>query len=829
MSKDSMDSNDSSTSEPAASSVCHVCRGLGDLSNPRGFAEKLTAAEQRYWPPFYADCEYIYIYVHHSNVVVLRASAEAGCDGCTVLYNSLKTGRHGDIDLDTTAASYPPVRGPKQPESVANTDELMDDDNQAATKFADIIRQDRAFDGMRLEHYVNGRVVLSFPCDHESGPRACSTDRSRLTVRALTTPPLIGYSVFFINSPYDPLDPETQHRPCRDLLSDPHIGLINRWIDTCRTGHSSCNKGGYKQPLPSRVLELSEPGNDESVCRVRLVETHGKMQEAYACLSYCWGDTGDHNPKGKTTILNYSKRLQAITLSSLPKTIIDTIHLCFKLGFRFLWVDRLCIIQDNEEDWENEASRMCDIYSRSALTISVPLCTESSQSFLKRRLNPYRLDEKNRLVEIDYIDESLKKKALLCLTSGYLSRNRASWFLETSWRDFPALVQHQGNRWIRRGWTFQEWMLSPRVLHIDTMTLWDCFDGYANELNRRYTGKPHLLRDPEQFGEGISWAFIVKEFVARDITYEKDRLPALAGLAARYSQITGNRYLAGLWFEEMPRSLLWRKLYGDEPEMPDDDETVDSERAVPSWSWASIDIRVHYDTELLRRAKLADSFIPEASVYRCSDHTNSVSAREETWIDIEGYISVVTDQDMPGHFWGASKSRLKGGNDWWDSIPDRVLSYPREDIAQSRIHLLVLGSSSLHGREYGRSSDFGSSIFGSSDGSSDGGSSDGGSSDDRRSYDRSSHGGDANRDEVNINHADIDGTRSGESCSTESRSEEYELEDTGRIYGALVLTRCGLIDDRQCFRRLGVAYLHWIERLKIHDGPSWELQDVRLI
>lgn len=783
-----MNSDEFPSSGPGASSVCRVCQGLGDLSNPRGFTEKLEPAERRYFPEVHAYYEYIYIYVHHPNVGVLIASAEAGCDGCTILCDGLR--RQSGNDFDAIRALYPPVQGSKQPESVAQLTTTMANDTQAATRFADVIRQDRVFSDTHLEHYDNGRVVLSSPCQHESGIRACSHDDPwpSLTVKALTTPKLDGL-IFFFNSPYDTLDAEQQHRPCRDLLSDPHISVINRWRDTCKTEHMSCNRHGDKQPLPSRVLELSDPGNHESKYGVRLFETHEKMQGAYACLSYCWGDSDIQNQKGQTTKANFSKQLQAIALDSLPKTIIDAVYLCFKLGFRFLWVDRLCIIQDDEEDWEKEASRMCDIYSRSALTISVPLCTESSQSFLKKRLETHQIDADVEFATINYIDEISTRKDCLYLISKRLSRSRASGFLEDDWGDFTGLVRHKDNSWLTRGWTFQEWMLSPMVLHIDTMTLWDCFGGYANELNRRYTEKPRLLRDPEAFGGGVPWDSVVDEYTSRKITYKKDRLPALAGLAARYSQTTGHRYLAGLWFEEMPRSLLWSRqyhLYSTFQTISDDEE---SKNDVPSWSWASTDYRVYYTSEFLATSTAALSFLSAASVYRCSDPPHPVSAKDKPWIDIKGHIGVVTDEDMLGNYFGLSNSRLEGGNEWWNSIPDRAVSYSSDDIAQSRIHLMILGSSNHRGGRYGESSDGGSST------------------------------GDASSDDANI-----EGTH-----SERSSGGSEKLEDTDRIYGALVLKGCGLIDDRQCFRRLGIAYLHWKHRLNVQDGPLWKLQDIRLI
>lgn len=488
----------------------------------------------------------------------------------------------------------------------------------------------------------------------------------------------------------DPLDTKFEHRPSRDLLSSPHIGLINRWRNTCNIEHKSCHTAAHSQSPPSRVLELLDSGGVGNECGVRLIETHGTMREEYACLSYCWGNSKTPTQTGETTRANLSKQLQVISFDGLPKTIIDAIHLCYKLGFRFLWVDRLCIIQDDARDWEKEASRMCDIYSRSALTITIPSCTRSSQSFLKKRQNAHQFREKDGFAVIDYINAESESQSKLWLREGFLGRQAASWFLEDSWDEFTIASSAEGNSWITRGWTFQEWMLSPRVLHIDTMTLWDCFEGYANELNRRYMESAHLLRNPGEYGKSLSWAFIVEEYTQRDITYEKDRLPALAGLASRYRQATGYTYLAGLWLEEMPRSLLWQRADNAPPNA--------SETSTPSWSWASVTSSVLYEYEFNDRGRYAASFDSSVSIRDWPDSSNLVSGHEKAWIDIKGHISVVMGQEMQvddKHPEFLGWCYVVAGNERWESTTDHGPEYPEEEIIQSNIHLIVLGSVSI--------------------------------------------------------------------------------------------------------------------------------------
>lgn len=464
----------------------------------------------------------------------------------------------------------------------------------------------------------------------------------------------------------DPIDPDLDHRPCRDLLSEAHIGLINRWRNDCETGHESCNKTSCNQPLPNRVLEILDL-NDKTQ-GVRLVETRGETRGAYACLSYCWGDSDAQI--GQTTRDKLSGYLRGMPFGDLPSTVIDAIRLAYKLGFRFLWVDRLCIVQDDREDWANESSRMCEVYSRSALTISVPICKESSQSFLAERRRGFR--EQSRFVTVTHNEGGSKLRSASWFSYADMSHD-GPWVLENSWETMKHRVNHEDNRWMLRGWTFQEWMLSPRVLHIDSMTTWDCFEGYANEINRRYMEGAKLVRNPTQLGRGLSWESIVNEYSNRELAFAEDKLPALAGLAARYSQVTGHTYLAGLWREDLPWSLLWVRRGARPTERAPD-------QRMPSWSWASRIGSIEYIWDF----KDCTARVSVSSAF-CQYHPpNSLTTVEKAWIDVDGRVSHITDPSPVG-------MSVMAGDDLWSTCLDHDV-FPDDAIAQASVYLLLVGS-----------------------------------------------------------------------------------------------------------------------------------------
>ncbi|KAL1854064.1 hypothetical protein Daus18300_011562 [Diaporthe australafricana] len=212
-------------------------------------------------------------------------------------------------------------------------------------------------------------------------------------------------------------------------------------------------------------------------------------------------------------------------------------------------------------------------------------------------------------------------------------------------------------------------------------------------------GKARLLRDPREFGRGISWESIVAEYTEREIRHEKDRLPALAGLAARFGQVSGYTYLAGMWLEEMPSLLLWEKCYDDGPS-PTHFQTAPSwnwgassgrNHTAPSWSWASLNRPAFYLHHYFER-----TVTPRASIsssYCQHQLSGSFSSVENAWIDVEGHIKNVTNQKRdlfyPEHY--MSTCQVVAGNEWWYSGPDHGSGYPKDEIAKGNVYLLVLG------------------------------------------------------------------------------------------------------------------------------------------
>jgi hypothetical protein len=147
--------------------------------------------------------------------------------------------------------------------------------------------------------------------------------------------------------------------------------MIKGWLRTCTESHESCSKHqGGETFLPTRLIDIG-PGNDAAPLQRRLVISSSLDQKTpYFVLSYCWG-TDRGKTAHKTTRDNLPLHLENIETTNLSKTYIDAMEVIQKLGYRYIWIDALCIIQDERSDFEVECSQMNQIYSRAYCTIVV--------------------------------------------------------------------------------------------------------------------------------------------------------------------------------------------------------------------------------------------------------------------------------------------------------------------------------------------------------------------------------------------------------------------------------------------------------------------------
>ncbi|KAI2462717.1 heterokaryon incompatibility protein-domain-containing protein [Annulohypoxylon bovei var. microspora] len=218
-------------------------------------------------------------------------------------------------------------------------------------------------------------------------------------------------------------------------------------------------KGGKKaQPAtntayPTRLIHIEKSGRSLSC---RLVETSSDTfkesgQVSYAALSYCWGSQDDSAKQFKTEKETLSSRLGGFALLKKDSSILyDAIRTTLALGIRYLWVDAVCIIQDDLEDWQKESSRMSVVFQNAVVTICTPASTSCRQGFLSR-------DRVTTIIKFQSkISENVYGPYIVRLIGEIEELHHAAvdCFRFSRWYSV----------WAQRGWVFQEYELSQRAL-----------------------------------------------------------------------------------------------------------------------------------------------------------------------------------------------------------------------------------------------------------------------------------------------------------------------------------------------------------------------------
>ncbi|KAJ5928311.1 hypothetical protein N7466_007267 [Penicillium verhagenii] len=402
-----------------------------------------------------------------------------------------------------------------------------------------------------------------------------------------------GYSLFIYacTPAEDPGSAYVTARPLRtDVDSEMARTQMQLWLEECKK-HKICSIPREKTFLPSRLIEVSPQGQQQP----RIVECTTDMYGVYATLSYCSGK------KAFTTLSksNYAQFALALEVETLPPTFRDAIEITRTLSIPYLWIDALCIFQDDEEEKVRHTGKMKELLSSSALTIIAASSEDVYQGFIHPRAHqeilhtiPFRMGPDN---------------------FGSMSINELNAACSEEWNEPIA----------KRAWPLQEQILSNRTLVFTTKTMtWKCHDGAQNFGNSLYF--PHylgngfndndekeslnlhsLLLNEHEAGNSQDkalscWLRIVTEYSLRATSLERDRLNALAGVASHLSFFAalGPGYFAGLWQHELARQLTW--YTSDWHKSLGEDESLNIRRPIkyraPSWSWASLDGGVvHFD------------------------------------------------------------------------------------------------------------------------------------------------------------------------------------------------------------------------------------------
>lgn len=402
--------------------------------------------------------------------------------------------------------------------------------------------------------------------------------------------------------------------------------------------------------MPSRLVDAGDPQN--SIPPRLVVSTQLQDNVEYVTLSHCWGNAHVFKLERR----NFMALRASIPVDKLPRTFQDAMHIVRRLGYRYLWIDSLCIIQDSKEDWSQEAILMNMVYKHARFNIAATGAEDSEggclfdydqiailfpQIELTFDLGQLRSQKGHGIV--------YKHESKIVRRKYYLIRAEPSWIKEL-----------EGSRLLNRAWVFQERLLSPRVLHFHRAQLfWEC-----REL-RAFESCPNGM-PPERF---LAYPYLVN-------TYMKDILPSAY-------KITLESNTASTFEDTEYHSKSWAEFVTAYTAA-----TRSANFRAPSWSWASMDGGIFmeetvptFDVKDISLAEVVDAQIITSG----NQNTGEVKAG---YLKLQGSLGHCQWKQYPG--WGESSAAISESDPiqpnkdiYGDRVPVKRLEVDFDDPADT--------------------------------------------------------------------------------------------------------------------------------------------------
>jgi hypothetical protein len=392
--------------------------------------------------------------------------------------------------------------------------------------------------------------------------------------------------------PDDPASDYVSNRPiARYPGSSNNLAMVSSWLKSCQENHSCKAMQGE---MPSRLIEITSTP-EQTMLRLKAMETTDHVP--FAVLSYCWGG---EQPM-QLTRSNFTDYERAILFEEQAQTIKDAIKVCQSIGLQYLWVDALCIVQNDLNDKSVEIAKMPSIYGSATVTIAAARSSSASDGFLSARYPgerrgfklPYRCYGGHmgsiNLVQLgggheapEPIDErgwTLQER--LCSTRIIeFGTRQTRWICPETRSSEPAYEAHNAHESLTDGWkTHANYSSKRRIEGLDLddiRTAKDTIDLYGRPRNSRYKDYSNAMEN---------WENICATFTERALTHTSDRALAISGIAQIFAELTGDRYMAGLWKSCLHSGLLWKIKHS---KIGPKDIPKPTTYQAPSWSWLSV-------------------------------------------------------------------------------------------------------------------------------------------------------------------------------------------------------------------------------------------------
>jgi hypothetical protein len=323
----------------------------------------------------------------------------------------------------------------------------------------------------------------------------------------------------------------------RQLPETADIELLKKWMRFCQGSHKVCKSKtpSIGEAIQVRFIDVRER------CLV-----NSSIRESYVALSYVWGKSTN----GVLTIGTIDKFYSqgSLTEDAVPHVVFDAMELTASLGEHYLWVDTVCIIQDDINDKQQQLPVMDAIFGYASLTIIAAV--EKADARLPRwaigegqRVTPSHTETLNG-VEFTISQPSL------------------------------ALALSQ-TKWNERGWTFQEGLLARRALiFTDYQVYWNCLEeSWCEDQQTEFQDLRHMPTDQnsiltshysKETMDGITalcalgvYLQIVNQYVRRDFSDDIDVFWAFLGIPKILKDRFPRGYIWGLPYDYLDAALLW--------------------------------------------------------------------------------------------------------------------------------------------------------------------------------------------------------------------------------------------------------------------------------
>lgn len=336
--------------------------------------------------------------------------------------------------------------------------------------------------------------------------------------------------------------------------------LLRQWKEKCLSSHGETCGSTQAQSVYN---DDARPTWLIDVWRKCLVRP--SQHDRYIALSYVWGGA----PTLMARMNNIAELLKPLAFAEgrtsvpIPKTIRDAMSCVERLGERYLWVDSLCIVQDDPVHKEAEINKMVAIYSNAFITIT------ASDG----------LDADSGLPGLSGLTEP--RAAIQVVHT-----------LRPGIQIVECLMEPKNTKWRTRGWTYQEEVFPRRQIFFEGgWARWVCQSDKWAEVGEKHGGKVDgqigsvtSMRDAlsSPIPDPYVWWNMIGAYNMRDLTYPEDALSGFAGILNSFGRSFDGGFISGLPAAMFYIAILWHTR---DPLTRRRAKGSSGNVCLPSWSW----------------------------------------------------------------------------------------------------------------------------------------------------------------------------------------------------------------------------------------------------